>query len=79
MPEQQNFNLYLEPRREMILASLWFPLFLHESGEKKSGKLVRTQQEQEAAARALPGTECCLPARLPTISRSTRVTAHPEL
>lgn len=40
---------------------------------------MRTQQEQEAAARALPGTKCCLPTRLPTISSSTRITAHPEL
>lgn len=32
--EQQNFNLYLEPRREMILASLWFPLFYMEAGKK---------------------------------------------
>lgn len=33
------------------------------------GKLVRTQQEQEGAARALPGTKGCIP----RISRSTRI------
>lgn len=62
---KKTFNMNLKPRREMILACLWFPLFYVDGG-----KLVRTQQEQEPAARALPDTEGCLP----SISRSTRIT-----
>lgn len=66
--KQKTFNVNLEPRREMVLACLWFPLFDMDGVKRRSGKLVRTQQEQEpAAGLSLPGIKCCLS----LISRST--------